>query len=56
MTTTFEIEDAEALFDVLIGRAERGEEIIFVRSGKPVAKLTPLPGDELSPPRRADDK
>ena len=34
---------AKARLSELVDRAERGEEIVISRHGKPVARLTPLP-------------
>ena len=34
---------AKARFSELVDRAERGEEIVISRNGKPVARLAPLP-------------
>jgi prevent-host-death family protein len=36
-----DILDAEKQFDILLDRAERGEEITITRDGKPTAKLIP---------------
>jgi prevent-host-death family protein len=36
-----EVEDAEARFGELIERAERGERVVIVRGGRPIAVLQP---------------
>lgn len=36
------IHEAKTHFSQLVERAERGEEIIIARSGRPVARLVPL--------------
>ena len=36
------IHDAKTHFSRLVERAERGEEIVIARAGKPVARLVPL--------------
>ncbi len=36
------VHDAKTNFSKLLDRAERGEEIIISRGGKPVAKLIPI--------------
>jgi prevent-host-death family protein len=40
----FNIHDAKTNLSKIIERVERGEEIIISRAGRPVAKVTPLPG------------
>lgn len=35
----FNIHDAKTNFSALVARAEKGEEVIIARGGKPVAKL-----------------
>ena len=44
------IAEAKAHFSELVTRASEGEEIVIARSGKPLAKLVPLP--EGKKPRR----
>jgi len=44
------IHDAKTHFSRLVERAERGEEIVIGRAGKPVAKLVPY-REEHSLPR-----
>lgn len=39
---TIDIGDAEARFEELVERAERGEEFAIVRDGKPVARILPV--------------
>ena len=39
--TTSNIHEAKTQFSRLVERAERGEEIVIARAGKPVAKLVP---------------
>jgi prevent-host-death family protein len=36
------VHEAKTQFSKLLEKAERGEEIIIARSGKPVAKLVPI--------------
>ncbi len=38
------IYDAKTHFSDLIDRVAKGEEIVIARRGKPVARLTPMPG------------
>jgi prevent-host-death family protein len=40
----FNIHDAKTNLSKIIERVEHGEEIIICRAGRPVAKVTPLPG------------
>ncbi|MCA3718938.1 type II toxin-antitoxin system Phd/YefM family antitoxin [Brevundimonas sp.] len=42
MVETVGVFDGKARFSELIDRAERGEEIVVTRHGKPVAKVVPL--------------
>lgn len=39
---TINVHDAKTHFSRLLSRVESGEEIIIAKSGKPVARLTPL--------------
>ena len=41
------IHEAKTHLSRLVERAERGEEIIIARAGKPVAKLVPFDGRHL---------
>ncbi len=41
--------EAKTRLSELVARAERGEEVIIARNGKPVAKLTPVNGDRPKP-------
>jgi len=43
-TTTVNIHDAKTQLSKLIERAERGEEVVIARAGKPVVKLSRLRG------------
>jgi prevent-host-death family protein len=43
------IHDAKTHFSRLVERAERGEEIVIGRAGKPVAKLVPYRGGQSFP-------
>jgi prevent-host-death family protein len=43
------IHDAKTHFSRLVERAERGEEIVIGRAGKPVAKLVPYDGEQSFP-------
>lgn len=43
---TVNIHEAKTHLSRLVERAERGEEIIIARSGRPVARLVPLAGAE----------
>lgn len=45
----FEIEDAENIPDVLIARAERGEDVVITRGGNPVANLVPVESSKRRP-------
>jgi prevent-host-death family protein len=45
--TTYNIHDAKTHFSELVARAERGEEIVIARSGKPIVRL-----QLVEPPRR----
>jgi prevent-host-death family protein len=47
--TTYNVQEAKTRLSELLGRVERGEEIIIARSGSPVARL--VPADPL-PPRQ----
>ena len=42
MTITVNIAEAKAKLSALIEAAERGEEVVLARSGKPVARITAL--------------
>jgi prevent-host-death family protein len=46
---TVNIHEAKTHLSRLVERAERGEEIIIARSGRPVARLVPL--EDLEKPR-----
>ncbi len=41
MTITINIAEAKAKLSALIEAAERGEEVILARAGKPVARIVP---------------
>jgi prevent-host-death family protein len=43
MSAEISIAKAKAGFAALVGRAEKGEQIIVTRNGRPVACLGPLP-------------
>ena len=43
---TVNIHEAKTHLSRLVERAEHGEEIIIARSGRPVARLVPLEGQE----------
>ena len=46
--------DAKNKLSELVDRAERGEETVITRRGKPVAKLVPMPpGRDIEKARRA---
>lgn len=48
MAETLGVFDAKSRFSELIDRAERGEETVVTRHGKPVARVAPLePGTRL---------
>ena len=38
---TSTVDEAQAQLETLIGLAERGEEIIIARAGKPIARILP---------------
>ena len=40
--STFSIAEAKARLSELLKRAEKGEEVLITRRGKPVAKLAPV--------------
>jgi prevent-host-death family protein len=42
MPDTYNVHDAKTHLSRLLERAERGEEIVIARSGRPVAKLVPF--------------
>jgi prevent-host-death family protein len=42
------VQDAKTRLSDLLARAERGEEIVIARAGRPVARLVPITG---APPR-----
>ena len=46
MVETVNIHEAKTHLSRLVERAERGEEIIIARSGRPVARLVPLANTE----------
>ena len=39
--TTYNVQEAKTRLSELLGRVERGEEIVIARSGSPVARLVP---------------
>jgi prevent-host-death family protein len=45
MKTAIDLNDAQAQFDQLVERVERGEEIIITRDGRPVARMIPYRRD-----------
>ncbi len=47
--TTYNVQEAKTRLSELLGRVERGEEIVIARSGSPVARLVPA---EPLPPRQ----
>ncbi|MFY7853636.1 MAG: type II toxin-antitoxin system Phd/YefM family antitoxin [Brevundimonas sp.] len=55
MVETVGVFDGKARFSELIDRAERGEEIVVTRHGKPVAKVVPL-GPSRDVPKRSRRK
>ena len=42
MAKTVNVHEAKTHFSKLLGRVERGEEIVIARAGRPVARLSPL--------------
>jgi prevent-host-death family protein len=42
MTTVVNVGEAKTHLSDLLARAERGEEIVVARSGKPIVRLTPV--------------
>ena len=42
MALTIEVDEAKEIFAELVERVEAGEEVIFSRSGNPVARLVPV--------------
>jgi prevent-host-death family protein len=42
MTTLVNVGEAKTHLSDLLARAERGEEIVVARAGKPVVRLTPI--------------
>ena len=54
MTTIVNLHEAKTHFSKLIERVRQGEEIIFAKAGKPVAKLLPIAqGAQVRTPGRA---
>ncbi len=51
LMSTFNMLEAKTNFSSLVARAERGEEIVIARAGKPVARIVPI----NDPPRREFD-
>lgn len=49
MTEVLGVFDAKARFSELVDRAERGEETVVTRHGKPVARVAPLERSHRSP-------
>lgn len=45
--------EANQAFSRILGEAERGEEVVITRRGKPVAVLRPWKEPEISPERKA---
>jgi prevent-host-death family protein len=43
MVLQMNVQDAKASLSRLLVAAERGQEVIIARSGKPVVKLVPMP-------------
>lgn len=54
MTATLGVYDAKARFSELIDRAEKGEETIVTRHGRPVARVSPLREMARSPEEIAE--
>jgi prevent-host-death family protein len=50
MTATVEQTQSELLR--LISLAQKGEEVVIVNHGRPLARLTPLPENRLNPNRQ----
>lgn len=48
----FGVSDAKARFSELLARAEAGETITIRRHGRPVARLVPVRGKDLTPEER----
>jgi len=44
------VHDAKTTLSALLARAQAGEDIIIARNGKPVARLTALPGQTRRQP------
>lgn len=44
------VHEAKTHLSRLLSRVEQGEEIVISRSGEPVAKLVPYPGDRVRTP------
>ncbi len=49
MADSLGVFDARTRFSELIDRAERGEEIVVTRRGRPVARIVPASGGVRSP-------
>jgi prevent-host-death family protein len=47
LSATVSVAQAKARFAALVARAEKGENIVVTRNGRPVACLVPLPGRRL---------
>lgn len=54
MAETIGVFDAKARFSELVERAERGEEIVVTRHGRPVARVAPLAKAQRTPEETAD--
>ena len=50
MTITINIAEAKAKLSALIEAAERGEDVVLARSGKPVARITAVEGKPVRRP------
>lgn len=48
MTTVVNVQEAKTHLSDLLVRAERGEDVVIARAGRPVARLAPV---EAAPPR-----
>ena len=40
--TTVDVRDAKERLDDLVARAERGEDVVIARAGRPVVRLVPV--------------
>ncbi|MBN2147527.1 MAG: type II toxin-antitoxin system Phd/YefM family antitoxin [Anaerolineales bacterium] len=52
----FNIHEAKTHFSKLLERVLSGEEIVIAKAGKPIARILPFAGDDISPRAPGIDK